>query len=584
MNLNNSIDDARNALQKYWKYSNFRAPQIRVLNKLFKGHDIVGLLPTGGGKSLCYQIPAIISPGLTLVISPLIALMEDQVNALKARGVAAERIHSGLKLDQIDRILDNVIYGDIKLLYVSPERLAQPLFTERIKNAKINLLAIDEAHCISQWGHDFRPSYLDIGSFRTEIGNPQTIALTATATLNVLEEIKKYISIPKAAVVRDSFKRSNISISMLNTEDKVGEIVRTVQKSNSKVIIYARSRRVVQMLATTLRSQKIKAAFYHAGVSYKEKKWRQKEFISGELQVVAATNAFGMGIDISDIGQVIHYDLPPSIEEYFQEIGRAGRDGSEAAALALISKDDLEFKSSILQTTFQPFSDLCTIYSLVHVVAGINVNEGELSMRDLDIGLLSEKSKMPYSSVKAILKAWQYLGLVEIIEEDKPRTVVKMSMSPRDTRDLEHSLGKGYKLLSALMRSHEQIFDNWVEVDTQEMAKKYKVEEAYLLKRLRYLQHMGAINLSIHKAGEKILFKKNRISHSYLKDFKIKYLLLKKRHEERWESMKSLINNEACRMNHILDYFGEETGNPCGMCDNCLKESRAEKRNQLIDK
>jgi len=577
------MDDAVSALRKYWKYSNFRAPQSRVLKKLFEGDDVIGLLPTGGGKSLCYQIPALIQPNLTLVISPLIALMEDQVAALKARGISAERIHSGLSPDQIDRILDNVIYSDVKLLYVSPERLSQPLFITRINNVKIDLLAIDEAHCISQWGHDFRPSYLDIGRFREEIGNPHTIALTATATLNVLSEIKKYLCIPNASVVRDSFKRSNISIRMLPSEDKVGAIANAVQSDKSKSIIYARSRRVVQMVASTLRSQGINAAYYHAGVSYKAKKKRQKEFISGKLQVVAATNAFGMGIDISDIRQVLHYDLPPSIEEYFQEIGRAGRDGKDSIALALISNDDLDFKSSIIQSSFQPFSDMCMIYGLVHVLGGINLNEGELSIRDLDIDLVSEKSKLPYNHVRSIIKAWQYLGVFELLEEDKPRTLIKMTVSPRDARGLEKRLGKAYKLLSDLMRSFEQIFDHWIEIDTQSMAKNYKVEESYLLTRLKYLQKEGALRVFVQNAGEKILFKNNRVSQKFLKDYQPKYAQLKLRHEKRWASMLQLVESTECRMQYILQYFGEEEVQPCGFCDNCLKKSGSEKGNLLIE-
>ena len=584
MRLNYSIDDARNALRKYWKYLDFRAPQRQVLDKLIEGGNVIGLLPTGGGKSLCYQIPALLQPGVTLVISPLIALMEDQVTSLKYRGILAERIHSGLQANHIDRILDNVQFGGIKLLYVSPERLLQPLFVARIKNLTVSLLAIDEAHCISQWGHDFRPSYLDIGSFRAEIGNPQTIALTATATLNVLFEIRKYLAISGASVVRDSFKRSNISIKMLHTQDKVGEIVRTVSSSNSKTIIYARSRRVVQMLASTLQSQNIKAAYYHAGVSYKVKKRTQEKFISSQLDVVAATNAFGMGIDISDIQQVIHYDLPPSIEEYFQEVGRAGRDGQASYALALISKDDIEFKTSLLQTSFQPFEDLCKIYGLLHVIAGININEGELQIRDLDIAQISVKSNIPSNFVRSIIKSWQYMGQFEIIEDDKSRVTLTMSLTPRATRGLESQLGIAYKLLSDLMRTYEQIFDNWVEIDTAEMAGKYEVEEAYLLKRLGYLQHMGAIRLKIHKAGEKLLFKKNRISQAYLKDYKSKYLQLKKRHEERWESMKSLINNDACRMQVILNYFGEKESQKCGQCDNCLHHNDSDQAKGLIAK
>lgn len=577
------MDNALIALQKYWNYSEFRSSQSHVLEEVFRGRNVIGLLPTGGGKSLCFQVPALLSGGLTLVVSPLIALMEDQVQSLRHRGISAERIHSGQGAERLDRILDNVVYGDIQLLYVSPERLLQEEFQMRIAKADIVLLAIDEAHCISQWGHDFRPSYLEIGKFRANIGSPQTIALTATATPQVVAEIKEYLNIEDASIVRESFVRENIAIHIPRTDNKVSNILSLLHKTKDKNIIYARNRRAVQMISSTLQSQGLSAAFYHAGLPYKLKKQRQEAFILGALDTVVATNAFGMGIDIATIRKVVHYDIPPSVEEYFQEIGRAGRDGQASAAYMLISNDDITYKSYTLATDFQDFDRLCRVYILIHILGGINVHEGKSIIRDLDYDEIEQRTKLSYQQVYAIIKAWQHLGVWELVSEDQPRVVVKIPLVPREARQLEYKIGKVYRLLSDLMRRHEDIFDSWTELNIREMALGYKVEPTYLLQKLKYLQDIGALAMHTSVSGDKLYFRKARIPKTELINYKKPYATLIKRHRERWQAMLGLIDTSACRMGYILEYFGESAPTPCGKCDNCINASAIRRQQQLID-
>jgi len=575
-----SMTEALEALQKYWNYADFRTDQKKVIECLAQGHDVIALLPTGGGKSLCYQVPALINEGLTLVVSPLIALMEDQVQSLRAKGIAAERIHSGLRNIDIDRILGNVVLGKVKLLYVAPERLCQEQFVAFCRRRRIDLVAVDEAHCISQWGHDFRPSYLSIHEFLQSVGNPQLIALTATATAQVIKEVKASLRIPSAVIIKASFQRANIGVSIQATEDKIGQLEKLITTHDSKTIIYVRSRRQVQMIAKILRGQGVAATYFHAGLPYKLKKIRQEKFKIGDVSVVVATNAFGMGIDISDIGMIIHYDIPPSIEEYYQEIGRAGRDGSDSHAIVLVSEDDLNFKSRRMIDDFPAFDVLKEFYHRLHVNYNIPPLDGEGQLRDLSIDLLTNSKQWNYNLVNSCLHKWQSLGQIDLIEEDKNLMLVKMNCSPREARDFEAKLGKTYNLLDHLMRSHEGIFDQWVTIDTERMSSRFKVQEEYLITKLNTLRQAGALKLFTQESGTKIRFKNNRWLNRDLEQFRSMYDQLKTMHQDRWNNIRELLGEKNCRMQYILNYFDEPGIQECGRCDNCSDEG---KNNSSID-
>ncbi len=559
---------AQKTLQKYWKYPNFRAKQQEVIDALSEGQNVIALLPTGGGKSICYQVPALVYEGLTVVISPLISLMEDQVSALKALNIKAEAIHSGHTYGNIDRILDNCIYGDIKLLYVSPERLQHDLFKERIKKIKVDLVAIDEAHCISQWGHDFRPSYLEIRSFLDEIKPKQVIALTATATDLVLKELKSLLFAKAPTIVKGSFVRDNIVIHFRQSEDKVGEIAE-ICKTPLKTIIYVRSRRRVQMIAKMLVNHKFKAAHYHAGLTYKEKREIQSKFKKDALDIVVATNAFGMGIDISNVRRVIHYDIPPSVEEYYQEIGRAGRDGSASEAILLLSKDNLAFSRRKLTEDFPDFDYAKKLYKSVHVFYNIGLNEGIGFSKPMKPKKISEAIGVGARKLVKGLELWQKLGTWELSYDSRPRIYCNIVMTPKELRQEESRHAELYPILDYFMRHYEHLFDGWVQLDVDKDHRRLKLSIRDYKDGLKKLAESGAIKLYKLQPGQMISFIQDRVSNKYLDPFKAKYDALKKMSEDRWKGVEMLIETEDCRMNNILMYFNETPSRICGTCDNC---------------
>lgn len=572
MNQAFTTENAQKTLQKYWNYPNFRAKQQEVIDALSTGQNVVALLPTGGGKSICYQVPALVHKGVTVVISPLISLMEDQVSALKALNIKAEAIHSGHTYGNIDRILDNCIYGDIKLLYVSPERLQHDLFKERIKKINVDLVAIDEAHCISQWGHDFRPSYLEIRTFLDDIKPSQIIALTATATDQVLRELEELLFAKAPTVVKGSFVRDNIAIEFKDTEDKVGTIV-NVCKVPLKTIIYVRSRRRVQMIAQMLVNHKFLAAHYHAGLTYKEKREIQAKFKKNELDIVVATNAFGMGIDIANVQRVIHYDIPPSVEEYYQEIGRAGRDGSQSQAILLLSKDNLKFSRKKLTEDFPEFESAKKIYKSVHVFYNIGIHEGIGISKPCKPQKISEAIGVGPRKLLNGLKLWQRLGTWELSYDSRPRVYCNIIMTPQELRKEENRLQSLYPIVDYFMRQYEHLFDGWIQLDLDKDRRRLKLSLTEYKDSLDKLAEHGIVKLYKLQPGQMISFIQDRVSNKYLIPFKLKYDVLKKMSEDRWAGVERLIQTEECRMNNILQYFNETPSEVCGSCDNCRSGS-----------
>lgn len=560
-------DQAQEALQKYWNYSDFRPLQKEVIEHVGHRHNTIALLPTGGGKSMCYQVPALLFEGLTIVVSPLISLMEDQVTSLKDLGIKADAIHSGLSHKNIDRILDNCKYGGTKMLYVSPERLMTELFITRMKQMNIAVLAVDEAHCISQWGHDFRPSYLKIRNFIDEVKPGQITALTATATPSVLEEIKEHLGIHNAALVSGSFARENLGITVLETEDKVGACFQ-LSKEKAKTIIYVRSRRKVQMIAKTLQGHKISAAYYHAGLNYKLKKEIQKDFKAGKYQVIVATNAFGMGIDVSDIRQVVHFDLPPSLEDYYQEIGRAGRDGQPSKAVLLFAKDDLKYSKKRATESFPDFELAKKFLKLIYIYYQINVTDGIGITRSFDFKKIAELGSVGQKDVVLNAQLWEKLGLFDINEDNQRRIFIKANLSPREMR---YEAGQNMQGdLNYMMRHFENFFDGWTQIDVARESRHLNKSPSEVIDLLDLFKARKIISKFVLEPGKRITFLEDRISSKNLDIFKKKYHFLKKMSEERWASIEAFVNNDSCKMVTILKYFGEEKATTCGLCDPCL--------------
>ena len=567
--MSTDLQDAQKALQKYWNFSDFRIQQKEVLEAVLSGKDVIALLATGGGKSLCYQVPALLYDGITIVISPLISLMEDQVMALKARGIKAEAIHSGHTYATIDRIMDNCLFGDIKLLYVSPERLMHEVFQERAHKLQVDLIAIDEAHCISQWGHDFRPSYLKISEVLSGRRNTQIIALTATATPAVIDEIRAQLPSRDLTLIKDTFLRDNLSITLHKSEDKVGEILELL-KNTDKALIYARSRRNVQMISKTLINHDLNSGYYHAGLAYKEKKKIQEEFKSGKLDIVVATNAFGMGIDVSDIRHVIHYDIPPSIEEYYQEIGRAGRDGDQSRATLLLSKNNISYAKRRVEEAYPPFDQAKKFYKSLHVFYQIGIGEGTGIIKPLDMELLARQFGMNKREISHLLGLWQKIGVIETSDQHKASTYIKIQRSPAELREEQERHQQYLPVLDYLMRNYEYLFDGWLRLNMEKDLRRLRLSKQRYDIILEELLHHGIIKLYRLSAGRMVSFTEDRVSMRYLDDFETKYRVLKERAEKRWKGVEQFLDTKRCRMATILDYFDEKNTVVCGKCDICL--------------
>ena len=564
-----SINKAVADLKKHWNYSSLRPKQEEVITALSNENKVLALLPTGGGKSLCYQLPALQLDGITLVISPLIALMEDQVNALKKRGIVAKAIHSGLRNNDIDRLLSNVIYDQTKLLYVSPERLRSDSFLKRLSQYQISMLAVDEAHCISQWGHDFRPAYQMLKEF-IDVNRPnRIIALTGTANENTIAEICAQLTIPQTAIVQDSFLRDNIKLTVSRSKDKMNNILKQVRKASAKTITYTRSRRNVEMIATFLKSHGISAAHYHAGLSFSDKTAIQNQFLKGEIQVVASTNAFGMGIDIPDIAQIIHYDIPPSLEEYYQEIGRAGRNGAMSSAILLYDDSDLRYHQSRVTSEFPSFDSLYSTYSKVHRYFDNLINEGEGMRRSLKLVPLAKSVGIGSRVLLNQLQALSKLNCLTI--DDNPRDIhsIKYAVSPRVLREanLDKSLNS---LLEFLMRHYADHADEWNKINVDHIADRLKKIPDVIVTSLNQLKSKRLINYHCLDQGLVITFNEGRLNR---KDFSYKanrYTKLKQIKEDRMKAMLGYINCEACLNEYLLKYFNEDHPDKCSLCNHCL--------------
>jgi ATP-dependent DNA helicase RecQ len=577
-----SINKALSDLKQYWNYDSLRPKQEKVLTALSRDKKVLALLPTGGGKSLCYQLPALQLEGITIVISPLIALMEDQVNALKKKGIVAKAIHSGLNNKEIDRLLSNINYDKTKLLYVSPERLRSEAFIKRLSQYHISMLAVDEAHCISQWGHDFRPAYQLIKEFIAIKKPDRIIALTGTANENTIDEICTQLTISQSTIVRDSFLRDNIRLSIHKSKDKMNDILRHVKKIPHKTIIYTRSRRNVEMIAAFLQSHNIRAQHYHAGISFFAKKKIQDQFLNGQIQVVASTNAFGMGIDIPDIAQIIHYDIPPSLEEYYQEIGRAGRNGAMSSAALLYNHADLSYHQSRVTAEFPSFENLYSTYVKVHRFYNNLINEGEGKRRALDIVPLA---KHIGKNNKTTLNLLQALGKLSCLSLDNnPRAIhsIRYTVSPRVLREvsLNESLSQ---VRDYLMRHYTDHADEWNKINVDRMATKLKCDTVDAIGYINQLKAKRLLSYHCLDEGLIITFNEGRLNQ---KDFNYKanrYHRLRKIKEDRLTAMLGYIETKTCLNKYLLAYFNEEHSDSCKLCNHCLNHKKTALTKQDIE-
>lgn len=538
------------------------------------GDDVLALLPTGGGKSLCYQVPALAKEGLTLVISPLIALMKDQVNRLRSLGIKADAVYAGMRASEIDRILDNARFGKTKLLYVSPERLKSPMFIQRVASMPVSLIAVDEAHCISQWGHDFRPSYLEIGKLREVLPGIPLIALTASATREVKLEIIEKLSLAKASIITDSFARANLRYHVIHRDDQVPYMVRLLNKSSGSAIVYVRHRRKCIELAQWFTAKGIDAAAYHGGMDMALRDRIQAEWISGARRVIVATNAFGMGVDKSDVRLVIHADIPPGIEEYYQEAGRAGRDGQEAFCIMVVKPSGISNLQKKVEESFPPMEEIRRVYKSLHIYLDIAVGAGQGQTFEFDPDQFASRFALRTSAVYAVLDILSRDGWLTWDESSLKGSTVQIIVRAETLYTYQVADQALDLLTKAMLRGYEGLWTTAVHIRETKLATQLQWEEQEVRKILTRMHALGLIEYRTSSAEQQITLLRERVPEDYFTIDLQAYMFRKERAIARLQSITAYLQEEVtCREQYIRAYFDEDHPQPCGHCDRCLQNA-----------
>jgi ATP-dependent DNA helicase RecQ len=559
-------------LSNYWGYDKFRPRQREIIESVIKGKDTIALLPTGGGKSLCYQVPAMLLEGVCLVVTPLIALMKDQVEQLNKREITAAFIHSGLSQREFRSILDNSLYGGYKFLYLSPERFRSADFLSYLQGIKVSLLAIDEAHCVSQWGFDFRPAYLELSDISELIGEEvPKIALTATATPKVLTDITEHLGLRNVELFQQSFSRTNLNYVFLKDENRRGRMLKALQKIPGSAIVYTRNRRATVDLSKFLNSEGISCDFYHAGLDFDTRSKKQSAWMEGEIRVIVSTNAFGMGIDKADVRQVIHYQIPDSIEAYYQEAGRAGRDGAESWCLLLYDELEKENAKERLNKKYPDFKDVERIYHALCNYYQIAFHSGIGRTFDFELLDFCGKFKMTPSVVHSSLQLLQKLGYMQLSDGFGTDSKVKISYDEVKLYDYQLRNPHHDKVLKLLLRSYGGLFDHYVSINEWEIGKRLKMSKAGIKKVLTQLAVAKVVEYYPRKEKPFIAFLSNRVNAL---DLNADWLIDNpKRENDRLAGMLNLLDKEkTCREKTMLAYFGESISEDCGRCDVCRKK------------
>lgn len=558
-------------LHKYWGYDTFRGEQERIIDAVLEGRDTLALLPTGGGKSICFQVPALLQDGLCLVISPLIALMKDQVENLQQRKIAAASINSSMSFYEVKQTLQRAAHGEYRFLYVSPERLQTKLFKEFCPALGISLIAVDEAHCISQWGYDFRPSYLHIGALREEVPDVPVLALTASATPEVQQDIIAKLQLKNAAVFRQSFHRPNLSYSAFAVDSKINKLTEILKNVPGSSVVYCKNRRETLLVAQLLQLQKVSADHYHAGLPQSERSRKQEAWVRGQIRVIVCTNAFGMGIDKPDVRTVVHYEVPDSIENYYQEAGRGGRDGKRSYAVALYNSEDLENLSNLPEVKFPSIGEIKKIYQSLADYLNIPVGLGEGNYYDFDLLEFAQNFKYDVHLVLNTLKALEAEGHLSFSENIFLPAQVNFTAPKAVLEDFEIAHPDLEPLVKVLLRTYEGIYDNRVSVNEKQVARLVRSSVETVQQQLQSLQAFGIIEYLPQKETPQIYFLLNRAPAEFLQINNTAYQHRKQQYADRVNAMLRYIHHEECRSNYIAGYFGEAESMPCGLCDNCLR-------------
>ena len=577
----NANDAFRQTLREYWGYPDFRGIQRDIIESISQGKDTLGLMPTGGGKSITFQVPALVMPGVCVVITPLIALMKDQVDHLRQKGIQAAAIYSGMSRREIITTLENCIFGGIKLLYVSPERLFSDIFKVKFKHMDVSFVTVDEAHCISQWGYDFRPSYLSIAEIRQLKPDTAILALTATATPKVIDDIQERLGFKQKNVFRMSFERSNLAYIVRETMDKYTELIHILNAVSGSAIVYVRSRKHASDMAQFLTSENISATFYHAGLEPVIKNQRQNSWQQNEVRVIVATNAFGMGIDKPDVRLVLHIDCPDSIEAYFQEAGRAGRDGKKAYAVLLWNKGDRKKLNKRVAENFPEKDYIKEVYEDLAYYYQIGVGSGAGYSFVFEIDKFSRTFKHFPVQTHSALQILERAGYIHYEMEPEARARVMFKLGRNDLYRLDESSKFEDAVITALLRTYGGLFSNYVYIDEGLVAQEAGLTTQQVYVILKNLAQRNIIYFIPQRKTPFITYLQDRIDGE-------KVVLSKEIYEERKEQYVKRINamqayasnNEVCRSRQLLIYFGEKRHKDCEQCDVCLDHESPEPSNE----
>ncbi|MBN1415882.1 MAG: RecQ family ATP-dependent DNA helicase [Bacteroidales bacterium] len=578
----------RQIVKDHWGYVAFRPMQEEIIKSILEGKDTLGLMPTGGGKSLTFQVPSLAMGGICLVITPLIALMRDQVENLKKKQIKALAVHSGLTREEIDIALNNCIYGDYKFLYLSPERLATEIFRTRVQEMKVNFITVDEAHCISHWGYDFRPSYLKIAELRTLLPDVPVLALTATATPVVVDDIQDKLLFKKKNVYKSSFVRENLIYAVKTSENKDADVIELAKKMNGSGIIYVRSRKKCADLSALLAKQGLSVSFYHAGMPYEQRSDRQMGWTIGKIRIMVATNAFGMGIDKPDVRFVIHADLPDSPESYFQEAGRAGRDSKRAFAILLFSPDDPITAEQRYRANFPDLETIKNVYSALGNFLRVPVGSGKGVVYDFSISDFITAFKLDLHIAFSSLKILEREGYIEVTEEINSPSRLKFILSRDDLYKFQIANASFDAFIKLILRSYTGVFNEYTAIDETSLARKASVDIDIVMQYLTKLNALGIIKYVKQKRTPMVIFLEERLDEKSLYISRENYRLRKEKYWERAEAMLHYASSiDACRSQLLLKYFGEFLVKPCGYCDVCRnrkeKELLQEEFNMIMD-
>ena len=561
-------------LKQYWGYDDFRGIQREIIESIGSGHDTLGLMPTGGGKSITFQVPALAQEGTCIVITPLIALMKDQVDHLLRRGIRAAAIYSGLTHEEIIVTLENCIFGNVRILYVSPERLSSELFQTKLRHMRVSFITVDEAHCISQWGYDFRPSYLEIANIRKLVPDAPVLALTATATPAVVKDIQDKLTLKTERtfnVFRMSFERTNLTYVVRHTTDKRKELIHILSSVKGTAIVYARSRRRTKEFSEMLNEAGIPATFYHAGLDTTVKDERQQAWQHDQVRVMVSTNAFGMGIDKPDVRLVIHIDCPDSIEAYFQEAGRAGRDGFKAYAVLLYNDADERKLEKRIADTFPEKDYIRQVYEHLAYFYQIGVGSGYNHTFEFNIDKFCHTFRHFPIQVDSALKILNRAGYIEYTEEQDNQARVIFTIGRNDLYRLENTTPNEEKIITALLRNYGGLFTDYNYIDESFIASQTQLEPHQVYMTLKGLSQRHILHFIPQKKTPYIRYTQRREDMEHIMLPPAVYEERKRQYEERIHAIiKYATNDQVCRSRQLLRYFGEDDSHDCHLCDVCL--------------